>query len=287
MLIDEPIPFIVITNECRYTSSALSSQLADVLGVTVPVSQIYTAANSCRDFFRYNIKRGWKGNIYVIGEEGLVKNIESAVEGTESRCVTPATMPEDEELHCDFVCIGTVVTGGPNDSWVNAERACTFLNNGGKLVYSAPDLFEVTSQGEYKFGCPMPVVNLLSQVTGCKPYNMGKPNPFMLRGAHKQLVDAILHPLSKSQRSFVQGQVNTQDVLFVGDSVDTDLRTAIENGIDAAMVLSGTTSTASLSKSALRPNFVFDDIKNLHAAFQKGTLIKGSTNYTLKNGVFE
>lgn len=287
MLIDEPIPFMVITNECRYTSSALSLQLADVLGVTVPKKQIYTAANSCRDFFRYNIKRGWEGNIYVIGEEGLVKNIEAAVKGTGSRVVTAANMLEDEELHCDFVCIGTVVTGGANDSWVNAERASTFLNNGGKLVYSSPDLFEVTSQGEYKFGCAMPVVNLLSQVTGCKPYNLGKPNPFMLRAAHKQLVDAILGTLSKSQRSFVQGQINSQDVLFVGDSVDTDLRTAIENGIDAAMVLSGTASTASLSRSALRPNFVFDDIKDLHVAFQNGALLKGSTNYTLKNGVYK
>lgn len=283
-LLSESIPFIVITNECRYTSTDLQGKLVDVLGVSVPTSQIYTAANSARDFFRHNVQRGWVGNIFAIGEPGLIKNLESGLKGSTGRVVTSANWPENQDVHCDFVCIGTVVTGGPNDSWVNAEHAASYLNKGAKLVYSNPDWYEVTSSGEFKFGCPMPSVNLLSQVTGCKAYNLGKPNPFMLRGAHKQLTDAILRPLSKTQRSFVQGQINAKDILFVGDSIDTDLRTAIENGIDAALVLSGTSSVASLTLSALRPNFVFDNIEKLHVAFQNGEMLKGTQNYSLQDG---
>lgn len=285
MLIEEPIPFIVITNECRYTSTGLSEKLVDVLGVTVPKNQIYTAANSVRDFLSYNIRRGWVGNVFVIGEEGIVKNVETALqECPGAHVVTGRNFSEHQDLHCDFVCVGTVITGGENDSWTNAEIASSFLRKGAKLIYSNPDSHEVTSAGEYKFGCPMPVVNLLTSVTGCKSYNLGKPNPFMLRGATKQLVDAILRPLSTTQRSFVHGNVNPQDVLFVGDSVETDLRTAIENGIDAALVLSGTSSVETLSQAALRPNFVFDSIENLHVAFQKGELTRDRTNYSLKNG---
>jgi len=220
-----------------------------------------------------------------MGEGGLVENVESALaEKPDCRVVTGSSTLDDEDVHCDFVVIGTVVTGGVNDSWMNAERASSFLRRGAKLLYSNPDWFEVTSAGQYKFGSPMPVVNLLTQVTGCKAYNLGKPNPFMLRGAHRQLVDAILRPLSKSQRSFVQGQINSKDLLFVGDSIDTDLRTAIENGIDAALLLSGTSTVADLSSTALRPNFVFDSIKDLHVAFQNGELQLNSTNYSLNKG---
>lgn len=130
----------------------------------------------------------------------------------------------------------------------------------------------------------MPIVNTLQHVTGCKAYNLGKPNPFMLRGANRHLVDTILQPLSETQRSFVQGQIDPKDVLFVGDSIDTDLRTAMENGIDAALVLSGTASVQSLAASAIRPNFVFNDIEDLHEAFVNGKLLKGSSNYSLKDG---
>lgn len=281
-LMEENIPFIVLTNECRYTRQGLSDKLASVLGVTVPVGQIYTAANSVGDFLADHIRRGWNGNVFVIGEQGLTKAVEVALEASPGSRVVTGSSPADEGAHCDFVCVGTVATGGVNDSWQNAERACSYLRAGAKLIYSNPDWFEVTASGEYKFGCPMPTVNLLTQVTGCRAYNLGKPNPFMLRSAQKQLVDSILKPLSETQRSFVHGQIHTDDVLFVGDSIDTDLRMAVENGIDAALVLSGTTSQSSLSQCAIQPEFVFNSVQHLHEALQAGDLQKGAPNFSIQ-----
>jgi len=96
------------------------------------------------------------------------------------------------------------------------------------------------------------------------------------------MVDSILQPLSESQRSFVHGQIDPSDVLFVGDSIDTDLRMAVENGIDAALVLSGTSTLRGLAACAIQPDFVFDSIRHLHEAFQDGTLQKGTPNFRIQ-----
>ena len=55
-----------------------------------------------------------------------------------------------------------------------------------------------------------------------------------------------------------------KNVLFVGDSMGTDIRTAIENGVDCALVMSGTTTPEKLARSAIQPNFVFPSVKEIH-----------------------
>jgi len=245
----------------------------------VPEKQIYTAANAVGDFFKRSLDNGWVGNVFAIGEAGLLEGIREALAKNPACQLVTHQDEVDKDLHCDFVCIGTVKTGGPNDTWVSAEKASAFLKRGAKLLYSNPDSFEVTADGSYKFGCPMPVVQLLMEITGCSSYNLGKPNPWMLRRAHQQMVRTVLEPLSATQRSFVHGHIDFGDVLFVGDSINTDVRIAIENGIDVALVMSGTTTPEKLKMSALQPNYVFEDIKALHEALVQGSLARGGSNH--------
>mmetsp|Transcript_24154 Transcript_24154/g.23885 ORF Transcript_24154/g.23885 Transcript_24154/m.23885 type:complete len:98 (-) Transcript_24154:427-720(-) len=96
---------------------------------------------------------------------------------------------------------------------------------------------------------PMPAVEMISKVTHASSYNLGKPNPHMLRMARQRLFSQCpqgRHP-------------GLGPVLFVGDSLGTDIRTAIENGIDCALVMSGCTDEKQLKRSPLLPNFVFAD----------------------------
>lgn len=277
-LMSDNIPFTLITNECRYTRIALQAKLQGILGVEVPKERIYTCANAARDFVAKSVASGWRGNIFVVGEEGMVVNVKSGLSGAEGCRVVTGT--DDFDGHCDFVIIGTVVTGGPNDNWIQAERASDFLRKGAKLLYSNPDWFEVASDGSYKFGCPMPTIDLLMQTTGCSAYNLGKPNPWMLRCARDQLIRTILSPLGERASDFVRGTIDPKDFLFVGDSLNTDVRTAIENDIDAALVLSGTTTKDSLMKSSLQPNWVFDSIAGVHESLQEGKLVRGGRNHS-------
>eukprot|EP00928_Gymnodinium_smaydae_P036694 TRINITY_DN25610_c1_g1_i1.p1 TRINITY_DN25610_c1_g1~~TRINITY_DN25610_c1_g1_i1.p1 ORF type:complete len:403 (-),score=64.49 TRINITY_DN25610_c1_g1_i1:220-1374(-) len=279
-LLTESVPFTLVTNECRYTRRSLQAKLNGILDVEVPLAQIYTAACSARDYFARVVASGWRGNVYVIGEDGLKDSVREAL-GEGCRIISGKPGEGEADEHCDFVLIGTVATGGPNDSWTYAERASVYLRSGAKLVYTNPDTHEVTETGEFKFGCPMPIVNLLMQTTGCSSYNLGKPNPFMLRRAHDQLVNTLLSRLSEVERTFVTGHVSFRDVLFVGDSLGTDVRTAIENDIDVALVLSGCTTREQLEKSALQPNFVFEDISALHKHMQEGKLTRDLRNHSL------
>lgn len=265
------IPYILITNECRYTNDQLQRKLADV-DIEIPVEKMYTASNATRDFFRSLIEKGWTGNIFYIGEEGVGDNLMQAVQGTTCKVYGDLDCTPDD---ISYVVVGTVHTGSDRDDSRFHERACEFVARGARLVYTCPDYFEVTADGRYKFGCPMPVVQLIEHVTGCRSYNLGKPNPHMLRMAHQQLVQGLFAKLSSYEQAFVQqaSAMALQEVLFVGDSLGTDIRTAIENGIDAALVMSGTTSRADLEASALRPNYVFEDIGELNAALKEGWLI--------------
>lgn len=104
-----------------------------------------------------------------------------------------------------------------------------------------------------------------------------------------------LKTLMKQDSSF-----QWKDILFVGDSMGTDIRTSIENGIvnqylsystillysiiiqlfnylkqknkDCALVMSGTTTPEKLNRSALQPNYVFPSIKEVYVALAAGQM---------------
>lgn len=273
---DSQVPFMLLTNECRYTSRDLANKLEQSVGFRLEPREIYSAANSVRDFFKRLLRHGFQNSAYVIGEEGLVSNVRKAYSVSRkagllpehSGCVytgdqvdqcfpqhsgkggspgsdTPAQMLAPVE----YVVVGSVWSENTRD----IERAAKCLRAGAKLVYSCPDWYDKYADGALSFGMPMPVVNLLEKTCSVDSYNLGKPNPHMLRMASRVLT---------------KRGVQWKDVLFVGDSIGTDIRTSIENGIDCALVLSGTTTLEKLNRSPLQPNFVFQSIKELSLAFQ-------------------
>lgn len=75
-------------------------------------------------------------------------------------------------------------------------------------------------------------------------------------------------------------RLSWSDCLFIGDSLGTDIRTALENGIDSALVMSGTTTPERLARSAVQPNFVFPSIRELHNALVSGVLKNDSVDAT-------
>ncbi|KAF4674184.1 hypothetical protein FOL47_009590 [Perkinsus chesapeaki] len=256
------IPYMLLTNECRYTTEELSLKLLGILGVNIRESQIYTAANSAADFFARLISNGWTGVVFIIGEFGLVSTVRQAFVKhglSEDSVITGDTSRSRSPKEVDYVLIGSVHS--ENTRYV--ERACSCVQEGARLLYTCPDYYEVTPDGSYKFGMPMPAVEMISKVTNADSYNLGKPNPHMLRMARQRLLSQRMRGRSPA----------LGPVLFVGDSLGTDIRTAIENGIDCALVMSGCTDEQQLKKSPLLPNFVFASIKELMVAYATGSLV--------------
>lgn len=214
----------------------------------------------------------------MIGEEGLVSNVKEGVLGRFSRFffsplshhlpILPAykvafkgrVYVNSEEVDAlaspvSFVVIGSV----HNEHTRNSERAANFVEAGAKLLYTCPDMFDRDSNRKLSFGMPMPLVNLITLTTNCDAYNLGKPNPHMIRMALKKVLADSPH-------------LKWKDVLFVGDSIGTDIRTSIENGIDCCLVMSGTTTEEKLARSALMPNFVYPSVKELAEALRSGAV---------------
>ena len=111
------------------------------------------------------------------------------------------------------------------------------------------------------------MVDVIEKTTGATGYCLAKPNSHLLR--------MTLKSLSRDKEDF-----DVKDVLFVGDSLGTDIRLSIENGIDCALVMSGTTTQDMLERSALQPNFVFKSIKELLEAYRNHSMGDNKTKHS-------
>ena len=78
---------------------------------------------------------------------------------------------------------------------------------------------------------------------GKRPYIVGKPNPFLLELMMKE------HGLKK------------EEIVMVGDRLDTDIMFAKNCGIKSALVLSGSTKKEDIKN--IKPDFVFEDVTSL------------------------
>ena len=237
----QQIPYVVLTNECRYTNEKLASLLCS-LGVPVTPGIIYTAANSCADFLK-GWSRGKRLRVLVVGESGLIATLASV-----------ADVVLDSADDIDYVVIGAHF----KDMIKRVELALEAVKSGAKLLYTCPDSYEVDAQGHLRLGMPLPQVEVVRHITGVTAFNTGKPNANMAKAGLRIL-----------------GVAEADRVLMVGDSLDTDVRLATENGIDSALVLSaGETSREKLRKSCLKPDFCFGTVLEFSHAFFEGALVK-------------
>ena len=230
---DEHVPFAVITNECRLTNEELSDKLLTLLNVKIPASLFYTAANSVAHFLR-RWSDGRKLRVLVVGERGLIAAVSAVAD------LVPI---ESENLNAvDYVVVGARFS----DDTAPVEAALDAVRQGAKVLYTCPDIYEVDGRGRLRLGMPLPAVDIIASVTGAAGFCCGKPNANMARQGLK-LIGLLHDELAK--------------ILFLGDSLDTDVRLATENGLDSALVLSaGQVSRDKLNKSCFKPNFVFNSV---------------------------
>jgi len=195
----------------------------DHLGLKVSWKNFYTAAHCTADFL---IRQQPTCTAYVIGEGGLIVALQEA--GIAFDSIQP-----------DFVVVGE----GRLLNYESIELAVRLLANGSRLVASNPDTWCPTESG------PRPGTGayaaLLESATGQKAYYLGKPNPFMFLMARKKL------------------GLHTEETVMVGDTMETDIRGAIEIGISAYLVLTGSTQREMLPSYAYQPTRVLSSIQDL------------------------
>jgi HAD superfamily hydrolase (TIGR01450 family) len=236
---DKGVPSILLTNECRYTNQQLIDDLQG-MGVNIPNSwQIYTAGNCVADFLA-NIKN--LDYVSILGEQGL-KDTLTSIPSLKDKIRTKLPSKHltlDHELY--------VVVGSLNKiNQEELEEIAKWIRCGAKVITTCPDLSDPGSKGQHVISMPSYTINLINKYIPCQTYCLGKPNPIMLRKALILLRDQV-------------PDIKEHEILFVGDSLDTDIKMAFELGLDSALVLTGNTTMFMIKSNIIQPTYIFHSV---------------------------
>jgi NagD protein len=159
-LIDRSLPFLVLTNNSRFTRRDLAARLRRS-GLEVPERRIWTSALATANFLESQ-RPG--GSAYVVGEAGLTTALHE----------TGYTMTEVDP---DYVVLGETRTY----SFEAITKAIRLIEGGARFIATNPDTVGPSTEG------PLPatgaVAAMISRASGVEPYFVGKPNPLMMRSA--------------------------------------------------------------------------------------------------------
>jgi NagD protein len=191
--------------------------------IETSVDHVYTSAIATAEFVH---KQKPHGTAFVIGEGGLL-NALSEVDYAISRD------------HPDYVIVGE----GRVLNFEMAEQAHRCIAGSAHLISTNADTWCPTDAGP-RPGCGA-IVAMLESATGRKAYHVGKPNPFMMRAARKKIGLA------------------TDEVVMIGDTMDTDIRGATDLGFQSILVLTGSTTRESLREYPFAPTHVVESIAEL------------------------
>jgi NagD protein len=194
------------------------------LGFNVEEPHVFTCAIATARFLARQ-KPG--GTASVIGEGGLLQALH-----------TNGYSIVDQDP--DYVVVGE----GRTLSMEIMENAVNMILKGARLIATNLDPNCPTSNG-MRPGCGATVA-MLEAATGAKAFSVGKPSAVIMREAANEL------------------GMRSQDIMMVGDTMDTDVLGGVMIGFQTALVLTGITSEDDLGTFAYRPDIVLPSIKFLH-----------------------
>jgi NagD protein len=193
------------------------------MGIETDESHFYTSSMATADFLS---SQSPGCSVFVIGEEGTYKALEDA-----------GISIDDSDP--DYVI---VTTGGEYNLDI-LTKAVRLVKKGARLIGTAYDPYNLTEEGiEPDCRALCAPIEVAADV---KAYFVGKPNPLMIRKGLERL-----------------GLVSSE-VVMIGDTMETDIVSGIEAGIDTALVLSGVTTREQAEHYPYKPRFIINSVKDI------------------------
>ena len=242
------IPTTIITNECRYTADRLSQNLKE-LGLNLPKSTgIYTSAIATADFILNRVLTYPKTLVAVgvVGEEGLRKEILSVQKHNCKVFTEPPQMDSSKDIEY------LLVIGSLNFITSDVLSRCEkWLRAGAKVITTCPDIYDPGYSGYY-FINPDKLLHMLNyQSVPIQPYSPGKPNI------------NIGHYI---RNYFKRSHLN--NILFVGDTLATDIMLANDLNIPSCFMLSSQYAIKSLNYHIAKPTYICKNLLKLKKLFE-------------------
>lgn len=190
------------------------------MGVSVGSEHFYTSALATAKFIS---SQSPNSSAYIIGDHGLHNALHD--EGIIFNDLDP-----------EYVVVGET----PDFRFDHIEKATNLVNAGAKLIATNSDL-TCPIEGGIRPACKALVASI-EIASGKEAYYVGKPNPLMMRTGLKIL------------------GAHSEESVMIGDRMDTDMVAGIESGLDTVLVLSGVSSTETITRFPWRPRLVLDGV---------------------------
>lgn len=217
-------PLVFISNKPLQIREVYAEKLCK-LGIPTSAEQII---NSSLVMARYLQDSDPDAPVYVIGEEGLVKELKN-------HGITISSDPEKIRY--------VIASFDRNFHYEKLQVAYQAMEHGAKLVATNSDRTCPVKGGEIPDAAGM--IGAIEGVTGKKVEMIaGKPSSYMLQSA----LDVL--------------KVDPEKCLLVGDRLETDIKMGLNNDITSVLVLTGVTSREDLAYSEVEPDYVLETLED-------------------------
>jgi 4-nitrophenyl phosphatase len=232
---DRAVRWALLTNNNTRTAQAYIDKLGG-FGIQADHQSVFTSSTATADYLL--AKYGQEAYFHVVGMDGLTDTLK----GAGFRFSHGEDEPEGP--------VAAVVAG--MDREINLHKvtiAMRLIQNGADFIATNTDGSFPTPEG-IKPGTGT-VIGALHYASGTAPYVVGKPQ--------SAIFETALNALG----------AEPDQSLMVGDRLETDILGANQLGIDSAAVMTGVTSREEIMDHEIQPDFLFDDIVDLHQALKE------------------
>lgn len=251
---DNNINHKIVTNECRYTNNELTHELLEIGLTNCKNTPIYTAGNSVCDYFEklrfsdyIHSKDTKEYHIGIVGENGLKDTINQYSWDRDNIHIIKQPLDEIKEdislWKNKYLVIGTLTRFKIEE----INKCYQWINAGAKVLLTCPDAAEPSSRGDFDIILPKHIIHILKYNLKFEYEALGKPHSII----EEKLTD------------YIDDIKNKKEILFVGDTLNTDIQLALNSGWSKCLVLSGNTNREIAETQQHRIEYIIKDVSEL------------------------